>query len=98
MAADRLTFEDVVARVASRPKPLLVVIDGLSLSGKSTLALQLMNEPGAKCVGLDASFNPRRSGSSGTGHPSRLITSATMTSSSPFAPFTQPRCSFRPYD
>jgi hypothetical protein len=35
-----LTFDEVIALVASKPKPLLVAIDGLPLSGKTTLALR----------------------------------------------------------
>ena len=53
-----LTFNEVVALVASRPKPLLVAIDGLPLSGKTTLALRLIKELGAECLGLDDLVRP----------------------------------------
>jgi uridine kinase len=48
-----LTFDEVVALVAPQPKPLLVAIDGLPLSGKTTLAQQVAEELGAECLGLD---------------------------------------------
>ena len=53
-----LTFNEVVALVGSRPKPLLVAIDGLPLSGKTTLALRLIKELGAECLGLDDLVRP----------------------------------------
>ena len=53
-----LTFNEVVALVASRPKPLLVAIDGLPLSGKTTLALRLIKELGAERLGLDDLVRP----------------------------------------
>ena len=45
-----LTFDEVVALVASPPKPLLVAIDGLPLSGKTSLAQQIIEELGAECL------------------------------------------------
>ena len=53
-----LTFNEVVALIASRPKPLLVAIDGLPLSGKTTLAQQIIEELGAECLGLDDLVRP----------------------------------------
>jgi uridine kinase len=53
-----LTFNEVVALAASRPKPLLVAVDGLPLSGKTTLALRLIKELGAECLGLDDLVRP----------------------------------------
>jgi uridine kinase len=53
-----LTFDDVIALVASKPKPMLVAIDGLPLSGKTTLALRLVKEFGAECMGLDDFVKP----------------------------------------
>jgi uridine kinase len=53
-----LTFEEVVRLVGSKQKPLLVAIDGLPLSGKTTLALRLLNELGAECVQLDDFVKP----------------------------------------
>jgi hypothetical protein len=53
-----LTFEEVVDLVGSKQKPLLVAIDGLPLSGKTTLALRLINELGAECVQLDDFVKP----------------------------------------
>jgi uridine kinase len=53
-----LTFSEVVALIASRPKPLLVAIDGLPLSGKTTLAQQIIEELGAECLGLDDLVRP----------------------------------------
>ena len=48
-----MTFDEVVAFVGSKQKPLLVAIDGLPLSGKTTLALRLIKELGAECLRLD---------------------------------------------
>jgi uridine kinase len=59
-----LTFDEVVALVASRPKPLLVAIDGLPLSGKTTLAQQVIEELGAECLGLDDLVRPEAEWSS----------------------------------
>jgi uridine kinase len=53
-----LTFDEVIALVAPKPKPLLVAIDGLPLSGKTTLALRLIKELGAECLGLDDLVRP----------------------------------------
>ena len=53
-----LTFNEVVALIASRPRPQLVAIDGLPLSGKSTLAQRLIEELGAECLGLDDLVRP----------------------------------------
>ena len=53
-----LTFDEVIALVASKPKPLLVAIDGLPLSGKTTLALRLIEEFGAECMGLHDFVRP----------------------------------------
>jgi uridine kinase len=41
-----LTFNEVVALIASRPAPQLVTIDGLPLSGKTTLAQRVIKELG----------------------------------------------------
>jgi uridine kinase len=59
-----LTFDEVVALVASQPKPLLVAIDGLPLSGKTTLAQQVTEELGAECLGLDDFVRPEAEWSS----------------------------------
>ncbi|MFN3634876.1 MAG: uridine kinase [Rhizobium rhizophilum] len=48
-----MNFDEVVTVVASRPRPLLVGIDGLPLAGKTTLALRLIRELGADCLWLD---------------------------------------------
>ena len=53
-----LTFDEIVALVASKPKPLLAAIDGLPLSGKSTLALRLVGQLGAECLALDDFVKP----------------------------------------
>jgi hypothetical protein len=53
-----LTFNEVVALIASQPQPLLVAIDGLPLSGKTTLAQQVIRELGAECLGLDDLVRP----------------------------------------
>src|SRR6516162_6642508 len=53
-----LTFDEVIALVASKPKPMLVAIDGLPLSGKTTLALRLIEEFCAECMGLDDFVRP----------------------------------------
>ena len=53
-----LTFEEVVALVASQPKPLLVAIDG------PTLAQQITEELGAECLGLDDFVRPEAGWSS----------------------------------
>jgi|ERR1700733_525721 uridine kinase len=94
-----LAFKEVVALVASKPRPLLVAIDGLPLSGKTTLALWLVKELGAECLWLDDFVKPE------TDWPSR---------DRPSFPFDYIRysdfviavralardrqCSFRPYD
>ena len=44
--------------ISLRPTPLLVAIDGLPLSGKTTLALRLIKELGAECLGLDDLVRP----------------------------------------
>jgi|SRR5271166_5215095 len=53
-----LTFDEVVALVGSKQKPLLVAIDGLPLSGKTTLAQRLIKELGAECLWLDDFVKP----------------------------------------
>ena len=53
-----LTLDEVIAVVASKPKPMLVAIDGLPLAGKTTLALRLIKEFGAECMGLDDFVRP----------------------------------------
>jgi uridine kinase len=53
-----LTFNEVVALIASQPKPLLVAIDGLPLAGKTTLAQQVIEELGAECLRLDDLVRP----------------------------------------
>jgi hypothetical protein len=53
-----LMFNEVVALIASQPKPALVAIDGLPLSGKTTLAQQIIKELGAECLGLDDLVRP----------------------------------------
>jgi hypothetical protein len=53
-----LTFDEVITLVASKPKPLLVAIDGLPLSGKTTLALRLVERLGAECLSLDDFMKP----------------------------------------
>jgi hypothetical protein len=58
------SFDEVVALVASQPKPLLVAIDGLPLSGKTTLAQQVTEELGAECLGLDDFVRPEAEWSS----------------------------------
>ena len=58
VALSMLTFNEVVALVASQPKPLLVAIDGLPLSGKTTLAQQVTKELGGECLGLDDLVRP----------------------------------------
>ena len=64
-----LTFDEAVALVASKPEPLLVAIDGLPLSGKTTLALRLVQELGAECLSLDDFVRPRLRGLREPSHP-----------------------------
>jgi hypothetical protein len=59
-----LTFDEVVALIASQPKPLLVAIDGLPLSGKTTLAQRVIEELGAECLALDDLVRPEAEWSS----------------------------------
>ena len=59
-----LTFKEVVALIASQSKPLLVAIDGLPLSGKTTLAQRVIEELGAECLGLDDLVRPEAEWSS----------------------------------
>lgn len=53
-----LSFDEVVALAAERPKPLLVAIDGLPLAGKSTLADRLVAELGAQALWFDDFVKP----------------------------------------
>jgi len=53
-----LTFSELIDCVASGPKPLLLAIDGLPVSGKTTLAERLVNEVGARCLWLDEFVKP----------------------------------------
>lgn len=53
-----IDFDTVLAMVRRRPGPGLVAIDGLPVSGKSTLAERLETELGAVCVYLDDFVRP----------------------------------------
>jgi hypothetical protein len=53
-----LSFDAVVDRVAARPRPLLVAIDGLPVSGKTSLGERLIGELGAQCLWLDEFVKP----------------------------------------
>ncbi len=55
------SFESVVARIAGLRDPGLIAIDGLPLSGKSTLALRLAAVLGFDLVGIDDFVMPERS-------------------------------------
>jgi uridine kinase len=48
-----VSFDEVVARVRGGVNPPLVAIDGLPVSGKSTLAGRLEDELGLQCIYLD---------------------------------------------
>lgn len=52
------TLEDVIARVAALDMPRLVAIDGLPVSGKSTLADHLIERLGLQCIYLDDFIRP----------------------------------------
>jgi uridine kinase len=47
------SYEDVAARIAALPRPGLAAIDGLPVSGKSTLADRLIGELGLEAIYLD---------------------------------------------
>lgn len=53
-----IDFDAAVALVASRPGARLIAIDGLPVSGKSTLADRLETELGAQCLYLDDFVRP----------------------------------------
>lgn len=53
-----IDFDEAVALVASGPDTRLVAIDGLPVSGKSTLADRLETELGAQCLYLDDFVRP----------------------------------------
>ena len=53
-----IDFDAAVSLVGTRPGPRLVAIDGLPVSGKSTLAERLEAELGAKTVYLDDFVRP----------------------------------------
>jgi uridine kinase len=53
-----IDFDAAVALVASRPDARLIAIDGLPVSGKSTLADRLETELGAQCLYLDDFVRP----------------------------------------
>jgi uridine kinase len=55
----RVTAEEVVARLARTLHPPLIAIDGLSCSGKSTLADQLQAAYGFECLYLDEFIRPK---------------------------------------
>lgn len=61
MATEKhLGFQDVIELVAARRgSPCLVAIDGLPLSGKSTLATEIEGALGIPPVGIDGFFLPR---------------------------------------
>ncbi|MDO8379107.1 uridine kinase [Phenylobacterium sp.] len=95
----RLNFDEIVETVASKPKPLLVALDGLPLAGKSTLAERLVRELGAECLWLDDFVKPEGE------WPSRNTPSfpfdyvrydAFMAAIHALARFG--RCSYHPYD
>lgn len=48
-----VAFDEVVSRVRAGVSPPLVAIDGLPVSGKSTLAERLCSELGLECIYLD---------------------------------------------
>lgn len=51
-------YDDVIARVIDLPAPSLIAIDGLPVSGKSTLAEQLSESLGLDCLYLDDFVRP----------------------------------------
>ena len=57
--AERVTAEEVVARLSRMVDPPLIAIDGLPCSGKSTLAEQLQAAHGFECLYLDDFIRPK---------------------------------------
>jgi uridine kinase len=53
-----IDFDAAVGLVGARPGPLMVAVDGLPVSGKSTLADRLETELGARAVYLDDFVRP----------------------------------------
>lgn len=53
-----IDFDAAVALVANRPETRLIAIDGLPVSGKSTLADRLQTKLGAHCLYLDDFVRP----------------------------------------
>jgi hypothetical protein len=53
-----IDFDAAVSLVGARPGPLIVAVDGLPVSGKSTLADRLETELGARTVYLDDFVRP----------------------------------------
>lgn len=95
----KLSFDDAVALALAGPAPSLVAVDGLPVSGKSTLADRMVGALGAECLYLDDFVKPEALWSSRT---------------SPSFPFAyiryeefldavkrlaqHGRCTYRPYD
>jgi len=53
-----VTVEEAIERLAQRPDPPLVAVDGLPCSGKSTLADALVARHGYNCLALDDFVRP----------------------------------------
>lgn len=70
-----IDFDEALAIAASRPDTRLIAIDGLPVSGKSTLADRLETELGAQCLYLDDFVRPEAEwrGRIGPGFPFEYI-------------------------
>lgn len=54
-----MSYDEIASLIASRPKPLSIGIDGIPLSGKTTLAHRLVEGLGADILELDDFMKPK---------------------------------------
>ncbi len=81
VSAQKPGFDDAVALALARTAPSLIAIDGLPVSGKSTLADRMAAALGAECLYLDDFVKPEAFWPSRTSPSFPSPTSAMMSSS-----------------